>query len=99
MGIALTSLMVVERIALFEAEDDAPVGGDLDCSEAVQFALERVEPETGGIHVGHGRCGVQTAQDPTNLGDLVGRSAPAVALLGQTLQPPMPEAPYRHAGM
>jgi hypothetical protein len=35
MGLTLTSSMVVEqidieRIAIFEAEDDAPVGGDLD---------------------------------------------------------------------
>jgi hypothetical protein len=39
----------------------------------------------------------QTAQDPPNLGHLVGPDAAAIALLEETLQPPMPEAPDRHA--
>ncbi|HZA66292.1 MAG TPA: hypothetical protein VE592_05040, partial [Geminicoccaceae bacterium] len=98
MGIALASSMVVEQIdiegiAILETEDDAPVRGDLDRKEAFQFALERVEPEAGGIHVGHSRRGVQPAQDTPNLGGLVGSDAAAVALLEETLQPPMPEAP------
>jgi hypothetical protein len=59
MGIALPSMVVeqidIERIAITEAEDDAPVGGYVDRPKALQLAFERVEPEAWGIHVGHGR--------------------------------------------
>jgi hypothetical protein len=98
MGIVLTSSMVVEQIeiegiASLAAQDDAPVTGDLDGPEAVQLALERVEPEAGGIDIGHGRRSIQTAQDTPNLGHLVRPDAAAVALLEETLQRAMPEAP------
>jgi hypothetical protein len=89
----------IERIAALEAEDDAPVRGHLDCPEASQFAFKRVEPEAGGVHVGHSRRGVQTAQNTPNLGHLVSPDVPAIALLEEALQAPMLEAPYRHAGM
>jgi hypothetical protein len=104
MGIALTSSMVVEQIdiegiASLEAEDDAPVTGDLDGPEAFQLAPERVEPEAGGIDIGHGRRSIQTAQDTPDLAHMVRPDAAPVSQLEQTLQSAMPEAPYRHAGM
>ena len=89
----------VEGIAILEPEDDAPVVGNLHRPEALQLDLERVEPEAGGIHIGHGRRSIQTAQDTPSLSHLVRADATAVALLEETLQPAMPEAPYRHARM
>jgi hypothetical protein len=89
----------IERIAAVEAEDDAPIRGHLDCPKASQFAFKRVEPEAGGVYVGHSRRGVQTAQDTPNLGHLVSPEVPVIALLEETLQAPMPKAPYRHDGM
>ena len=76
MGIALLPSMVVEQIdiegiASLEAEDDAPVGGYVDRPKALQLALERVEPEAWGIHVGHGRRDVQAAQDTADLGHML----------------------------
>ena len=45
----------IERIAVFEAEDDAPVTGDIDSPESLQLALKRMELEAGGVDVGHYR--------------------------------------------
>jgi hypothetical protein len=39
----------IERIAILEPEDNAPVGGNVNRPKALQLALERVEPEAWGI--------------------------------------------------
>jgi hypothetical protein len=87
----------IEGIAIFEAENDAPVGGYLNRPEAFQLALERVEPEAWGVHVSHSRRDVQAAQDAADLGHVLRPDTAAIALLEEALQPPMPEAPDRHA--
>jgi hypothetical protein len=60
MGIALILSMVVEpvdieRIALFEAEDDAPVAKDVYRPESPQLTLQRMESEAERIGVGNDR--------------------------------------------
>jgi hypothetical protein len=90
--------MVVDQInvagaAFFKAEDHASVRPDSYAPEALQSALEGVEPETGEIHVFRLSGTVEDGKDIIDLLDMIGMDAFGFAVLKKPPQPLVPEAP------
>jgi hypothetical protein len=84
--VSASDLMVVDQInvasvAFLKAEDHTPVRPDSHAPKAFQVALERVEPETGEIHV-FGLSGtVKDGEDIFDLLDVIGTDAFCFAVL------------------
>jgi hypothetical protein len=89
--------MVVDQInvagvTLLEPEDHPPVRAESHAPEAFQAASERVEPETGKIHVFGLSGSVENGEDILRLLDVIGPDAFGFAILEKPFQPLVPKA-------
>jgi hypothetical protein len=82
--------MIVDQIdvmgvASIEVENDTPVGPDGHGPEAGQVALERMQPETGQVHLADLIRLIETRENALDLVDLIRPELAPIALL---VQPP-----------
>src|SRR4051812_42500909 len=68
----------------FEAENDPPIGGDRDAPETRQVALQRMQPETGQIHVLRSFRLIKAGQCSSDLLNVVRIEA---AMIGSFVEP------------
>ena len=100
MSIGLASLVVVEivdveRVAVLEAEGDAPIGAHRHGPEAGEVSLERVKPEAREIHVARARGRVEPGEDVADGVAVLRIDPPFFAAFHEAPERPASEAPYR----
>jgi hypothetical protein len=90
--------MVVDQIDIMgvagiEAENDAPVGPDGHGPEPGQITLERMQPETGEIHLADLVGFIEARENALDLVHLVRPELASIASLVEPPQSAMPKAP------
>jgi hypothetical protein len=90
--------MIVDQIdvvgvAAIEAEDSTPVGSYGHSPEPGQVALERVQPETGQVHLADLVSFIETRENALDLVDLIRPELAPIAFLIQPPQSAMLKAP------
>ena len=86
---------VVNVAIVTEAEDDAPVSGDLDAPEAVPVAVQRVE-SVHAVQVARVLSDVEGVEHRSDFREVAGRQPPCIAAPAVTLQASMSEGADGH---
>src|SRR5208337_31697 len=84
----------IRHVAVFEAENDPPVGAHGDRPKPLQVALEGVQPVGLNIEARQGGCGVEQGQNLLDLAHMLGIDAPRIVLFEKLLQAFVSKAPY-----
>src|SRR5271165_2509377 len=84
----------IRHVAVFEAENDPPVGAHGDRPKPLQVALEGVQPVGLNIEAGQGGCRVEQGQNLLDLAHMLGIDAPRIVLFEKLLQAFVSKAPY-----
>jgi hypothetical protein len=87
----------IKGVALPEAENDPPVPRDRDALQALEVALQRVEPPAGKqAYVARFLGRIERGEHVRDLLGLAGGNATAVVVFEQALEPFVSEAPDGH---
>lgn len=70
-----------------KAENHPPVCANRHGPTTFHFALERMQPETRYIHVGHNPGRVETRENVTQFNDVFGDHAARIVIFVETFQP------------
>ena len=90
--------MVVDQVdvmgmAGIEAENDTPISSDSHSPKPGQIALERMQPEPRQVHLSDLIGLIETRENALNLVNLIRPELAPIALLVQSPQSTVPEAP------
>ena len=83
----VVEIVNVQRIMVNKTEDHPPIGPHRHCPKAFQLALERMQPETGQVHVRHRRGSFKTRQDVAQLICVVRNYSARVVVLVKRFSP------------
>jgi hypothetical protein len=76
----------VPGFAIGEAKDDSPVRANSHCPKPPEFAFERMQPESGQVHIRNIACGIKTREDVAQFFRVFRVHATRVIVFTQALQ-------------
>jgi hypothetical protein len=85
------NIIHIKNLPVLKAENDPPVGPDRHCPETLEIASERMQMETGQIHISNASGGIQNSQNVFDLLYMVWPYLAGVVLLVEAFEPLVPK--------
>jgi hypothetical protein len=77
-------IVKVKGVGVDKAENHPPVCTHNYCPKSFEHAFERMQPETGHIHVGYGAGRIEPRQNIAELSDVFGKYTARIVVCMQT---------------
>jgi len=85
-ALVVVEIIDIACVAIGEPKGYPPIRPDGDCPKASHFALERMQPKSGQIHISHGSRSVQTKKNVAEPIRMLAHDAAMIVLFVKAFQ-------------